>query len=174
QGQYIYAGGDDLLAFGPVEQMLKTCAQIRRIFLKKVGKTASIGIVITHYTNPLRKDLELVRENLEKAKEEYGRDALVIAIHLSSESIIEFGSKWDISVNGTQKSFDTIIREFLSLFNLEKLKIGFIFDLIKELRACYWVDNHRKYFLKEIFELEALRLYKRHRPGFNQLPQSEK
>ncbi|MEO0091865.1 MAG: type III-B CRISPR-associated protein Cas10/Cmr2 [candidate division WOR-3 bacterium] len=174
QGRYIYAGGDDLLAFGPLEKTLKTCARIRRIFHKCVGQTISAGIVITHYSNPLRKDLEMARENLEKAKEEMDRDALAITIHLSSENIIEFRSKWDIIVNGCSKSLIELIAEFLSFFTSQKLKIGFIFDLIKALPACYWLDSHGKHFTKEIFEPEALRLYKRHRPSFNELPQHQR
>lgn len=74
-GELVYAGGDDVLAFAPVEKALPLAEALRRAFSdRKTGlgprATASMGIVIAHYKAPLYNILNWARE-MESAAKSY-------------------------------------------------------------------------------------------------------
>jgi CRISPR-associated protein Cmr2 len=162
-GQTIYSGGDDLLATGSLENSIKTIFELKKRFykefkdyhekfekLKDYNVTSSAGIVITHYHNPLMKALQMVRENMERAKEEYSRNSLVITVWLSSQTIFSAGYKWD--------GFEDLFEEFFSCVKTKGLSSAFIYDILSETDALY---DERK-FEEKMFLSEVERLFKRH------------
>ena len=101
-GFCVYSGGDDLLAFLPIERALPVINEIRYIFSEEFRKidekpTSCAGIVILHYHYPLSKALNEARNSIENAKEWFkDKDAFVITLIVSSGTEITWGSKWSI------------------------------------------------------------------------------
>ena len=89
-GVTIYAGGDDVLAMLPATQAVQCARNLRDAYDKAFQglpseanekPTASCAIVFSHYHNPLRGVMELVREELDDvAKEQNGRNSLALAV----------------------------------------------------------------------------------------------
>lgn len=92
KGMLVYSGGDDVLAFLPVNRVLDAAYELRREFASEqvLGKDATIsgGIMVAHKEHPLHFLLRDVRELEDKAKsyryEEngvvYEKDALAICV----------------------------------------------------------------------------------------------
>lgn len=103
-GSVIYAGGDDLLAFLPIEDALPAAEELRNDYQRLIGTKAKFGargtvsaaIVFAHYEASLGGALRRSRELLERlAKEENGRASLALAIHRTDGAGPEWVSTWD-------------------------------------------------------------------------------
>ena len=72
-GYLVYAGGDDLLAFLPVREVLACSLELQDAYPQLAGlvptTTASVGISICHYSHDLRSVLRQARAALEEAKD---------------------------------------------------------------------------------------------------------
>lgn len=88
QGVPIYSGGDDVLAYLPLNTALKCAQELEAAFETIVGKhsaekikpTLSIGIVIVHHLEPLSDALELVRKAEQDAKSVDGKNGLAVIL----------------------------------------------------------------------------------------------
>ncbi len=87
RGALVYAGGDDVLAFLPIDKALQCAHELREAFGKVAAglglvepPTLSVGIAIVHSHESLRTALEFAR-NAERAAKRGGRNALAIARH---------------------------------------------------------------------------------------------
>ena len=89
-GYTVYAGGDDLLAFLPVNQILSCACQLAAAFRQAMeqfrkeknedsGGTLSIGVAIVHRMEMLQQALEWARAAEAEAKKR--RNAIAIALH---------------------------------------------------------------------------------------------
>jgi len=87
-GYTIYAGGDDLLAFLPVNQVLSCACELAAAFRKAMepfrgdsseAGTLSIGVAIVHRMEMLQQSLEWAREAEREAKR--WRNAIAVALH---------------------------------------------------------------------------------------------
>jgi CRISPR-associated protein Cmr2 len=87
-GYTVYAGGDDLLAFLPVNQVLSCACELAAAFRKAMepfrggsseAGTLSIGVAIVHRMEMLQQSLEWAREAEREAKR--WRNAIAIALH---------------------------------------------------------------------------------------------
>ncbi len=98
QGRLIYAGGDDVLALLPVWQALDCANELRNAFsahLTQAGiqnATASAGISIAPYDYPLDLALESARQAEKQAKEDLGRNAVVVLENRGQ--VRPAGAKW--------------------------------------------------------------------------------
>jgi len=94
----VYAGGDDVLALLPLESALPCANQLREAFAAHVGYGlhASAGIAVAGYHSPLDAALESAREAEKMAKNQYGRNAVVLQEATSSGQIRQAGSSWEI------------------------------------------------------------------------------
>lgn len=107
RGRLIYAGGDDVLAFVRMDNVLSLAKELRQAFSdKKDGlyeeATASMGLVVAHEKAPLQRVLNQVRHQEEQAKS-YVRpvsgkekDALSIAVITHRGEIREATIPWTI------------------------------------------------------------------------------
>ncbi|MBE3551071.1 MAG: type III-B CRISPR-associated protein Cas10/Cmr2 [Brockia lithotrophica] len=72
KGTLVYAGGDDVLAFVPAERALSVARELREAFGSDTGfkreATASIGLVVSYYKDPLAQALTKVRAMEKQAK----------------------------------------------------------------------------------------------------------
>jgi len=86
-GALVYGGGDDVLAFLPLDTALQCAGALRATFadtmaplgLDKETPTLSVGIAIGHFNEPLRDLLEWGRAAEQAAKRT--RDTLAVALH---------------------------------------------------------------------------------------------
>jgi CRISPR-associated protein Cmr2 len=90
-GALIYSGGDDVLAFLPLDTALACADALRRVFKQTVngpsakedGVTLSVGLAIGHYGEHLQELVQWSRD-AEKAAKNAGRNALAVALHTRS------------------------------------------------------------------------------------------
>jgi len=179
-GYSVYSGGDDILAFLPIERSLSTINETRNYFckaFKNIEKppTTSASIVILHYHDPLRGGLIEARKSVEDAKEWFkNKDAFVITLRVASGTVISWGSKWTITDLKIQDDIKIepiqmleVLSKFVSFMKLDpinRLSPRFIHDLLEELSVFYEFTIYKKeWILKEnMFKIELNRLLKRH------------
>lgn len=126
-GYLIYAGGDDVLAMLPVEQVLPCAQKLSRQFarcLQPFGKelTLSVGVAIRHHLEPLQETLEAARRAEKKAKE--SRNALAISLDKRGGT--------EVLVTGQWAELDLRLSELTSISGF--ISHGFAYEL-RELAA---------------------------------------
>lgn len=183
-GLCVYSGGDDLLAFLPLERSLSTANKARSSFISEfkesnIKQTISAGIVILHHKDPLRRGLEEARKNVDQAKELFeDKDAFCITLRLFSGSIVTWGYKWEIEIPNLQELGSIKILDILSCFiscmlegSENKLSTGFIHDLMEELPSFYKYNEYKSTLElnEKMFKSEFRRLLKRHIPSGSRL-----
>ncbi len=103
QGVLVYAGGDDVLAFLPVDKCLECARKLHDSFeesMKTHGDsiTLSVGIGIGHFMENLEDLLEYGRDAEKAAKKvkegDKEKDALAIHVHKRGGAPIEIASRW--------------------------------------------------------------------------------
>jgi CRISPR-associated protein Cmr2 len=96
-GVLVYAGGDDVLAFLPVDRCLECARKLHDKFsglLSKYGSlTLSVGIAIGHFMENLE-DLLGYGRTAEKAAKEPDRDGLAVHLHKRGGAPIRARAKW--------------------------------------------------------------------------------
>lgn len=109
-GSLVYAGGDDVLAFLPVENAMDAAARLRALYTAEVTTpasalvkttfrtTLSVGIAIVHHLEPLSEALEHARA-AEKAAKDAGRNAWCIRRVARSGGELTVCAEW---VDGDQ------------------------------------------------------------------------
>lgn len=114
RGALVYSGGDDVLAFLPLDTVL-TCAQKlheayakeMRGFLSTEGNpsTLSVGIVICHHLEPLTDALNLARKAEQMAKNLPDKDGLTIILSKRSGFETTISGPWSGTFYGRLQRF---------------------------------------------------------------------
>jgi CRISPR-associated protein Cmr2 len=134
RGFMVYSGGDDVLAFLPVNQAVACAKELSEAFRHQVKGTLSAGIAIVHYREPLSISLENARE-AEKAAKNGGRNALAVALHTRGGAPIVTVQRWDkLSWN-----------ELLEAYQNRKITRGLAHELHKLVQE--WQDDMRADYL---------------------------
>ena len=111
-GVLIYAGGDDVLAFLPVDKCLKCARELRNKFVECLTEqvpsntpTLSVGIAIGHFLENLEdllnqgrdaeKAAKKVRVKRENSKEYDEKDAIAVHLHKRGGAPIKIASRWE-------------------------------------------------------------------------------
>jgi len=94
KGFPVYTGGDDVLAFLPVNQAIACAKDLSEEFRHRVHGTLSAGVAVVHYREPLSISLQAGRE-AEKAAKNGGRDSLAVALHTRGGVPVTVVRKWD-------------------------------------------------------------------------------
>ncbi|WNS77429.1 type III-B CRISPR-associated protein Cas10/Cmr2 [Bacillus sp. DTU_2020_1000418_1_SI_GHA_SEK_038] len=167
RAQLVYAGGDDVLAFMPVQDALKIANDLRFAFSSEEeglgkGATASAGLVIGHEKAPLQGLLNEVR-NLEKKAKSYRKgqtvkNALAIGVHTRAGEISETVLPWTIGDTRTIEQLERII----SLLK-EELSSTFVYTFMEAFAPLLHptVKDYEKIASREMVEVELRRLLKR-------------
>lgn len=131
RGALVYAGGDDVMAFLPLDTVFvcaQTLADEFREQLKSfanadgIKPTLSCGITIAHHLEPLSDVLRMTRSAEKEAKKIDGKDA--IAITLSKRSGI------DRTIKGRwQDGLTTRLQEFIKLYQECSIPHGYAYEL---------------------------------------------
>ena len=123
-GLLIYSGGDDVLAFLPVEHALACADALRSAFAalfqhlpKKPPSSMSVGIAIAHVLDPLGKILDLAREaegfakTGERLPRNAQRNALCIILDKRSGGTLRVREQWS---QEPAKSLQQLVEGFAS------------------------------------------------------------
>jgi CRISPR-associated protein Cmr2 len=98
-GVLIYAGGDDVLAFLPLDRALPTALALREAYLGAFdGRPATIsaGLVFAHFGVPFSTIVDESKRLLEDvAKEENGRDSIAVSVLKPSGKTLEWCTVFD-------------------------------------------------------------------------------
>ncbi|ABF45264.1 CRISPR-associated protein, Cmr2 family [Deinococcus geothermalis DSM 11300] len=94
-GQAVFAGGDDVLAFLPVTTALACGRELAEKFRHTVRATLSAGIAVVHYREPLSTSLRQAREAEKVAKKVDGKNAVCVAVHTRGGAPRRVAQKWD-------------------------------------------------------------------------------
>lgn len=97
-GVLVYAGGDDVLAFLPVDKCLRCARKLHDDFGQRLAKygnpTLSVGIAIGHFMENLEDLLDYGRAAEKAAKGVPGKDALAVHLHKRGGAPIKMASPW--------------------------------------------------------------------------------
>jgi len=101
-GVLVYAGGDDVLAFLPVDKCLGCARELREKFVECLKKevpadtpTLSVGIAIGHFMENLEDLLDYGRAAEKAAKKVEGKDALAVHLHKRGGAPIKIAKRWE-------------------------------------------------------------------------------
>jgi CRISPR-associated protein Cmr2 len=154
-GKLIYAGGDDVLAFLPVDEALDCAFELNKEFKTLLGNnqnaSMSAGIVFVHHKYPLELALDEVRDAEKKAKYKYGRNAVCIKYIAGGGQARHFGMNWD-----DKTFFDDII----SKYSKDELSTKFAYDFMDIVNSVGYTENGSNDNLKQILKNELLRIYR--------------
>lgn len=94
-GQAVFAGGDDVLAFLPVTTALACGRELAEAFRHTVRATLSAGIAVVHYREPLSTSLRQARAAEKVAKQVDGKNAVCVAVHTRGGAPLRVAQPWD-------------------------------------------------------------------------------
>jgi CRISPR-associated protein Cmr2 len=114
-GVLVYAGGDDVLAFLPVDRCLNCARRLHDAFgscLEKYSKpTLSVGIAIGHFMENLEDLLEQGRLAEKAAKQVENKDALAIHLHKRGGGPIRIQGRWEDNPDERWARYAQLIRQ---------------------------------------------------------------
>lgn len=94
RGVLVYSGGDDVLAFLPVNESLACASSLSQKFSTLTGLTLSVGIGIGHFMENLEDLLQYGRDAEKAAKSVDGKNALAVHVHKRGGAPIEVQASW--------------------------------------------------------------------------------
>jgi CRISPR-associated protein Cmr2 len=151
-GVLVYAGGDDVLAFLPVDQCLCCARELHDDFgtrLDKHGKpTLSVGVAIGHFMENLEDLLEYGRA-AEKDAKKPDRDGLAVHLHKRGGAPIRVRARW-----GDRP--DERLKHFAKLMNDGIIPTKLPYEL-RAMAKLYepWPDNTDAAIQQDLFRLLA-------------------
>lgn len=167
RGALVYSGGDDVLAFLPIDTVVPCAQRLAEHFAAALQQyrnadglspTLSIGVAISHHLEPLSSVLDLARQAERVAK----RTRNALAIILSKRSGV------DTTISGTwQSGFVERLERFIELHQTDAFPDGAAFEL-RDLD-----ERVGRILPNEALVAEALRILKRKRAQHSQTSLAE-
>lgn len=167
RGALVYSGGDDVLAFLPIDTVVPCAQRLAEDFAAALQQyknadglspTLSVGVAITHHLEPLSSVLDLARQAERVAK----RTRNALAIILSKRSGV------DTTICGTwQGGFVVRLERFIELHQTDAFPDGAAFEL-RDLD-----ERVGRILPNEALIAEALRILKRKRAQHGQTSLAE-
>ena len=138
KGRLIYAGGDDVLAFFHIDQVLQAGFDVREAFAETMGNdaTASGGIVIAHEKTPLNLVMKKLRGMEKKAKgyshtdsrgTKREKDAFAISVMARGGEIREVAYPWEFENKHGQRMRTTEVLASLETALNEEMSSTFLY-----------------------------------------------
>ena len=106
EGELIYAGGDDVLAFVPLHRALECARGLKDSYVESLrpfgdgprSPTLSVGIGVCHFMEPMTRSLAVARDAEALAKRD--RDSLAIIVDKRSGAAVSASGTWgDIDIS---------------------------------------------------------------------------
>lgn len=179
EGQLIFSGGDDVLAFLPLHRVLEAAVEINRLFAEIVGgacrgkgispPTFSAGVLVAHHQDPLDRALNLARQAERRAKEEGGRAALCLIQSKRSGGDRTVTGKW--AAEGGRQSLPELLSKFTEWAAQGILPSTLGYQLLMAARECgaelLWTERGEEILPGNPASAELLRIvyHKEHLPA---------
>ncbi|WP_129628464.1 type III-B CRISPR-associated protein Cas10/Cmr2 [Candidatus Oscillochloris fontis] len=125
RGALVYAGGDDLLAFVPLDSVIDCATALHASYAEKMqafGATLSVGIAICHHLEPLTDALRLVHEAEDLAKARMGKNGLAIILSKRAGVDTTISGGWD-------SPFVTRLQLLIDRFQQDAIPDGVAYEL---------------------------------------------
>jgi CRISPR-associated protein Cmr2 len=167
RGFMVYSGGDDVLAFLPVNQAIACAKDLSEEFRHRVEGTLSAGVAIVHYREPLSISLGNAREAEKAAKNKSGSKAeqgnrLAVALHTRGGAPITVVRSWE-ELKDSKLDWDSLIQTYQS----KKVSRGLAYEFHK--LAIEWPKEMESQYI-EYLSAEARRILARKELGELELP----
>ncbi|MEO0208234.1 MAG: type III-B CRISPR-associated protein Cas10/Cmr2 [candidate division WOR-3 bacterium] len=148
-GKLVYAGGDDVLALLPIEDVLNCAKDLQKAFKDVLSPkaTMSAGIVIVHHKYPLYLALDEVRDAEKRAKNHYGKNAFCLRFLRHSGEARECGGNWELI---------GFINELIHKFRAEEISSNFPGKYLEIVESLYGKDSED---LRKILKSELKRVF---------------
>jgi CRISPR-associated protein Cmr2 len=161
KGELIYSGGDDVLAFVPLNKAIQCAQALRLDFAKKLEQFAfeevkpslSVGIAICHFMDPMGDAFKLARQAEKKAKEK--RNSLAV--------IVDKRSGPPTTVWGTWGTVDEDLQKFTKWHRQDFIPDGVAFELQELHTILHGADKSNYEDLKKMINVETIRILGRKR-----------
>ncbi len=150
-GFLIYAGGDDVLAVLPVENVFNCAIQIR-VFYQKCfqatnnkeikNSTISAAVEFAHMKTPLTKMLRDAHRLLDNvAKDGCGRDSVAVRVWKPGGTAVQWAMPWECALNGDK----LILEEIADTFRIhDEKESGFTNNFFYKIRERFEFLNPAK------------------------------
>lgn len=131
-GRLVYAGGDDVLALFPAEDALRAAEALRSRFAAAFATAelhVSIGIAFIHRTYPLQAAVRAAKDAQERAKNEYGRNAVAVALLQRSGEPHYMGMRWEVPHAGQIINLVDTLQEVVNAMASDALSRSLPYDI---------------------------------------------
>lgn len=167
RGHCVYAGGDDVLALLPLDQAIACSKALAQAFREKVAAdgdaspTLSVGLGISHFMNPMTKQIKLAREAESLAKGNHlpkseQRNALAIILQPRSGAPITFREQWS-------NNADTVLGNWINAHIDGTIPRQAGYNLRATAKALTWSNGQTNTNHNELIQNETARILKRKR-----------
>ena len=171
QGQLIYSGGDDVLAFVPLHRVLACARALADDFSKQLADyrtkdshpTLSVGISITHFMDPMKHALATARRAEKIAKTPEERNSLAIILDKRSGPPVEISGTWASGI-------DRHLAALIDLHRRDAIPDKFVQDLLDLAALRRPAEPEHANALAEIARLEFTRILDRKRAARGSAP----
>jgi CRISPR-associated protein Cmr2 len=160
RGALVYAGGDDVLAFLPLQTVLSCAQELATEFHRALkdfsdndghSPTLSMGIAIVHHLDSLREARRLAHRAEQQAKNVDGKNALAITVSKRSGEEYRIVGKWG--------NIDTRLYQLLKYCRAASIPIGMAYELRDlVLRLSVATTDPQYETLQEVIRLDTLRI----------------
>lgn len=169
RGELVYAGGDDVLAFVPLQAAIECARELADVFrdlLKEFPDkecstpSLSVGLGIAHFMAPLSRALDLARGAEKDAKAVPGKDALGIRIEKRSGPTLALSGRWG--------ALDADLEQLATLHASDDISDKGGFDLRELALLLDGAKDDDKKPLEDLAKKEAVRILARKQPRHGQ------
>jgi len=135
-GVLVYAGGDDVLAFVPINKVISCAISINNKFVEEMDKhakktTMSAGIVFAHFNDPLQDVLKKAHYLLDEVAKDYnGRSSIAISLLKGGTKEYQYVTTFDVisSIEKNGYDFEKFISELFYDSSVD-LSIGALYRI---------------------------------------------
>lgn len=171
QGELIYSGGDDVLAFVPLNRAIECARELQEDFKKRLEKfghsegapTLSVGIGIGHFMDPMGDVFRLARQAEKKAKVK--RNSLAI--------IVDKRSGPPTVVTGMWGTVDKHVLRFAEWHRNADIPDGVAFELQELNGLLAHAEEDQRTTIQALVRKETERIMKRKRTARGEKPIDE-
>jgi len=161
-GELIYSGGDDVLAFVPLNLAIECARALARDFAERLAKyrhpegapSLSVGIAICHFMDPMGDAFKLARQAEKKAKEK--RNSLAIIVDKRSGPPTTVWGEWKDNV-------DKELLQFAQWHRQDDIPDGVAFELQELNTILHRADKDNQEDLEKLVASETVRILGRKR-----------
>jgi len=154
-GKLVYAGGDDVLALLPIEEVLKCAYNLQKKYKEILSPkaTMSAGILIVHHKYPLYLALKKVQEAEKKMKNIYNRNGFCLVFMSNSGEERECGGNWELV---------GFFEDLICYFKTDKISTTFPYQYLQVVESLYETEKNKNLEnIKEILRKELERIFLR-------------